>query len=411
MAEEIESIIIENYKIHIYDIEYLERIKGLYGFIYVTTNLINGKMYVGQRKINNKNGKGWIKYLGSGTHLENAIKKYGKENFDRKIIDIAFNKNELNYFEYYYTKIFNSVNNDNWYNMIYGGKCGGGMKGKKFTEDHKQKLSESKKGDKNPNYGKKYTEEELKELSKRVSGKNNPMYGKCKEESPMYGKKHSEETKQKMREAALGEKNHNYGKSMSKEAKEKYKKHLELYGNQSRKPVLQYSLDGYFIKKYDSAKLAHDETEISHSHICAVCRDELKSAGGFQWKYHVEGEEILMKINKYKRYDKKLKENKIKRMNTEEVSKYISDLKSIKVNQYTLDDKFIKTYKSAMDAHKLDGYCNSSIGKCCKGKKEQYKGFKWFYANDSNQPDKTKIINDEGCWTLKNGQSVIFPAH
>jgi hypothetical protein len=49
-------------------------------FVYITTNLINGKKYLGKH-----NGK-HEGYLGSGTILKTAIKKYGKENFKREII-------------------------------------------------------------------------------------------------------------------------------------------------------------------------------------------------------------------------------------------------------------------------------------------------------------------------------------
>lgn len=43
--------------------------------IYITTNLINGKIYIGQSIHSNKN------YLGSGVKLKKAIDKYGTENF------------------------------------------------------------------------------------------------------------------------------------------------------------------------------------------------------------------------------------------------------------------------------------------------------------------------------------------
>jgi hypothetical protein len=47
--------------------------------IYKTTNLINGKMYVGQDSHNNP------LYLGSGKVLGLAIEKYGIENFKKEI--------------------------------------------------------------------------------------------------------------------------------------------------------------------------------------------------------------------------------------------------------------------------------------------------------------------------------------
>ena len=48
--------------------------------IYKTTNLINGKIYIGQDSKNNP------KYLGSGVIFLKAIKKYGKENFVKETL-------------------------------------------------------------------------------------------------------------------------------------------------------------------------------------------------------------------------------------------------------------------------------------------------------------------------------------
>ena len=51
------------------------------GYIYKTTNLINGKIYVG-KSLYLPDG-----YLGSGLRLSGAIKKYGKNNFRREILE------------------------------------------------------------------------------------------------------------------------------------------------------------------------------------------------------------------------------------------------------------------------------------------------------------------------------------
>lgn len=53
------------------------------GFIYITTNLVNGRWYIGSCWCKNMDRTG---YLGSGALLVSAIKKYGRENFRREVL-------------------------------------------------------------------------------------------------------------------------------------------------------------------------------------------------------------------------------------------------------------------------------------------------------------------------------------
>ena len=52
-----------------------------------------------------------------------------------------------------------------------------------------------------------------------------------------------------------------------------------------RKPVMQYTFKGDFIKRYDSAADAERDLKIDRSSIGAVCQNKRKTAGGYIWKF------------------------------------------------------------------------------------------------------------------------------
>lgn len=110
----------------------------MYGFIYITTNHINGKRYIGQKKYD-KNGN-WKKYLGSGVHLKRAIKKYGKEHFSKEIIEECELKEQLDEREKYWISFYNAVNSNEFYNIASGGDGGDTISG--YSENQKRELSE-----------------------------------------------------------------------------------------------------------------------------------------------------------------------------------------------------------------------------------------------------------------------------
>ena len=58
-------------------------------YIYEIINKINGKTYIGQRLCPKNKSPETDKYMGSGVYLRNAKKKYGIENFSKKIIAIC----------------------------------------------------------------------------------------------------------------------------------------------------------------------------------------------------------------------------------------------------------------------------------------------------------------------------------
>lgn len=210
-----------------------------YGFIYCTTNMINGKKYIGQRKFN----KDWKYYLGSGKIFKQAIKKYGKENFSREIIAIAYSKEALDKLEIEFIKMHNAVLSDDYYNLSYGGensmtglhhsdetrqKMSLTQKGRLVPEETRKKISNSLKGDKNPNYGKPKSEETKQKLSKSKKGhidseehKYKLSVAKTGDKNPNYGKSLSEKIKQKLSDSHIGNKCYMYGKHHSEETKQK----------------------------------------------------------------------------------------------------------------------------------------------------------------------------------------------
>lgn len=101
----------------------------VYGFVYITTNHINGKRYIGQK---NYDAYGhWKNYLGSGVVLKSAIKKYGVSNFSKEIIEECKTVEELNEREKYWI--------DDFYNVALGGDGGNTIIG--YTDEQKEALS------------------------------------------------------------------------------------------------------------------------------------------------------------------------------------------------------------------------------------------------------------------------------
>ena len=109
--------------------------KGAYGVIYKITNTINGKIYIGKDSSNKKN------YYGSGKAIKNSIKKYGKENFTKEIIDYAESLDELNNKEKYWIKFYNSTNSLIGYNRSSGGD--GDFIFSNMTNEAKERMKES----------------------------------------------------------------------------------------------------------------------------------------------------------------------------------------------------------------------------------------------------------------------------
>lgn len=162
------------------------------GYVYITTNLINNKQYIGQHRSSTFSRS----YIGSGKLLRKAIKKYGKENFACNILQRCETFKELDEAEKYWIAYFNADLSDNFYNLASGGYGKEGLRGKNngrfgkpVSEETRQKISVRNKGKKRTpeqieqnricHTGLKYnmSEEVRERKSDHMKGKNNPMYG------------------------------------------------------------------------------------------------------------------------------------------------------------------------------------------------------------------------------------------
>lgn len=152
-------------------------------YIYKTTNLINNKIYIGQKSANVEPGEDF-KYLGSGRVLKQAIIKNGRANFKKEILEICTQEN-LNEREIFWIKELDSMNPEIGYNLTKGGETTSGWHP---TKESLERMSNAQKGEKSFNYGKRgkdchnygrrHSEESLRKNREANSGENNAMWGK-----------------------------------------------------------------------------------------------------------------------------------------------------------------------------------------------------------------------------------------
>lgn len=137
--------------------------------IYMATNRVNGKEYVGQTVDSLPSRRqSHIHSIFNNNYFHNAIRKYGIDNFDWEILhDDISNMNDLNKLEIYYIELYDTFNNG--YNLDLGGR------NTLMSVETKKKISESRigkyTGKDNSNYGNKWSDEQKNRVSKQNKGK------------------------------------------------------------------------------------------------------------------------------------------------------------------------------------------------------------------------------------------------
>ena len=173
--------------------------------VYKTLNTRNGKYYIGMDTKNNPD------YIGSGTLLKQAIRKYGKESFKKIILEECTTVEELKEKEKYWIAIYDACSDRGSYNISTGGIGGDNftfnpnkeqirekLQARRHTKETRKKISENNHQSKygGSRVGTQWTEEQRS----RMETYHRENGGSFK------GKKHTEKTKQIIRENHLGKK-------------------------------------------------------------------------------------------------------------------------------------------------------------------------------------------------------------
>ena len=356
--------------------------KELVWKIYKLTNPQNGKVYIGctlkKLEFRWNQGKGYWYH----EDLFPDIQEIGWDNFGKEILEYCSTEKEAQEAEKKWIKKFDSMNPEKGYNRTAGGK---GMLDWHHTEESRAKIIESN-----------HTRVLSEETKERMSLSHKGMYDK--ENNPFWGKKHTDETKKKLAEAATGRthgpiseehrqklrdihtgkpvvisektrKEHSErmkGHSVSEETREKIRKNTAgnknpMYGKIpiTATGVIQYDRNWNELARYPSASHAKRATGISNISIGACCKGQLKSAGGFYWKYNLDGNGNIVRP-----------EN--------------DSIGNQPIIQFSLDLDYIKTFTNVYEVEKELHVNRHRIIRCCQGKSLSAYGFIWKFATESH---------------------------
>ena len=155
-----------------------------FGFVYIITNLQNGKAYIGckqyiiQSRLREKESN-WRIYTGSSKWLNEDIDKIGKKHFKFEIIAEYKNRRSLRYYELYYQMKYNVLSSTMegsdepaYYNSRVGGKFYRPVESYQDPEFRKKQSENAKKQFSDPEARKKLGEREYykdPEYRKRIS--------------------------------------------------------------------------------------------------------------------------------------------------------------------------------------------------------------------------------------------------
>ena len=242
-------------------------------YVYVIVNKINLKLYFGSHSWE---GTGVDpNYYGSGKIIKQAVKKYGKDNFIIQPIKFYDTVEECRKAEEELLNKYNIADNPYCYNLknsAIGSEKGKNnpMYGKHHTDATRRKMSQASKG-------RALSDEHKQKISRAKKGEKHPNYGKRGKGTPMYGKHHTEETRQKLSQAKKGENNPMYGRTRTENTRNK------IAIANGGKPLVAIK-DGK-IKIFTSQMECSRVLGLHHSAINSCLKGRRKSHKGYAFNY------------------------------------------------------------------------------------------------------------------------------
>lgn len=269
----------------------------------------NGKRYVGITKTSLS--KRFSAGYATCPLMDRAIKKYGWDNIASSELETVNTVEEAEDRERFYISLFQTADPEHGYNILPGGdvskceltedlryKLGNGQRGKPRSEEEKKHISEGVKRKfsreaSNGHYGMNASEETKQKMSishleswKANDGRRQQASGRMKARmsEPQY--------REKVLTALSSSPKRKPGEwSMPEEAKRKLSKcnKGKWMGAKSpcSKPVLQYTLDGQFVKEWENASEVGRNGIADRSNVAACCRGaaHVKTVAGYIWRY------------------------------------------------------------------------------------------------------------------------------
>ena len=303
-------------------------------FIYKYT-FPNGKVYIGQTyKGSGRFGKA-SNY--SGTLVYRAMKKY--QTFKKEIIEYC-DEDDVDIRERFWIEYYKSSHRDYGYNRDSGGNLN-----KHLSDDLKKQLSANHKG----------------------------LFAKPVLQYDLHGTFITEWKSQREVLDVLGISVNGccVGRQTTSGGYQWKSKDDDRIIEDIYNPIQQFSLDGKFIKEWQTINEAAEQLGINKSGIINCCNHKNKSAGGYQWKRKQDSKEIGV----YKKEQSSTVFQKGQVAHNKGCGK--------KVSQYTVDGLFVKEWNCIADAQRELNISNISVA--CRNPQRLAGNYQWKYSSDDRK--------------------------